>query len=159
MRKKWLMIFLPSILFASLVHAESIYYVQSLHANIRSEPSFGAKVIAKAEKGQKLSSLSKQGNWIKIQIEGKEGYISSLLVSTQPPLQKQTVIKAEDEDIKPVARRRASTHTSAAAARGLTDEERKRDGIEEGPDYRAVDKMESLKVTPEEVTRFKEANQ
>jgi uncharacterized protein YgiM (DUF1202 family) len=158
MKKQLLTILLPGIFYAAFAYAESSYYVQSVNANVRAEPSFGAKVIAKTEKGQKLTSLSREGNWIKIKIDGKEGYISSLLVSTQPPLQKQSVIKADDDDIKPGARRRASSFTSAAAARGLTDEERKREGIEEGPDYKAVDKMESIKVTPEEVNRFKETN-
>lgn len=158
MNKQLLIILLPSVFYATFVHAESNYYVQSLNANVRAEPSFGAKVIAKIEKGQKLTSISKEGSWIKVKIGGKEGYISSLLVSTQPPLQKQFVIKAEDEEIKQGARRRASSFSSAAAARGLTDEERKREGIEEEPDYKAVDKMESVKVTPEEVNRFKETN-
>jgi uncharacterized protein YgiM (DUF1202 family) len=158
MKKQLLTILIPSMFCVTLAHAESSYYVQSVTANVRAEPSFGSKVIAKTEKGQKLTSISKEGNWIKIKIDGKQGYISSLLVSTQPPLQKQTVIKAEDDEIKPGARRRASSYTSAAAARGLTDEERKREGIEEAPDYKAVDKMESIKVTPEEVNRFKETN-
>lgn len=158
--KKQLLMFmmlLPAMLYSLLAQAESVYYVQSTNANVRSDPSFGAKVIAKVAKGQTLTSISKQGSWIKVTVDGKEGYISSLLVSTHPPLAKQTVIKAEDEEIKPTARRRASSFTSAAAARGLTDEDQKHAGAEAGPDYKAVDKMESVKVTPEEVKQFKEA--
>lgn len=147
---------LPSILYAAFALADAVYYVQSTNANVRSDPSFGSKVIAKVAKGQTLASISKDGSWIKVKVEGKEGYISSLLVSTHPPLEKQTVIKADDEEIKPTARRRASSYTSAAAARGLTDEDKKREGIEDSGDYKALDKMESLKVTPEEVTKFKE---
>lgn len=150
------MMFLPGILYATLAHADSVYYVQSVNANVRSDPSFGSKVIAKVAKGQTLTSISKEGSWIKVKVDGKEGYISSLLVSTHPPIEKQTVIKAEDEEVKPGARRRASSFTSAAAARGLTDEEKKREGVEETGDYKALDKMESLKVTPAEVTKFKE---
>jgi len=158
MKKQLLMfmMFLPSILYAAFAHADAVYYVQSVNASVRAEPSFGAKVIAKVAKGQSLTSISKQGSWIKIKVDGKEGYISSLLVSSHPPMQKQTVIKAEDEEIKPTARRRASSYTSAAAARGLTNEEKQRDGVEETSDYKALDKMEALKVTPEEVTKFKE---
>lgn len=157
--KKQLLMFtmlLPGMLYAAFAHADAVYYVQSSNANVRSDPSFGSKIIAKVAKGQTLSSISKDGSWIKVKIEGKEGYISSLLVTTHPPLEKQTFIKAEDEEIKPTARRRASSYTSAAAARGLTDEDKKREGIEESGDYKALDKMESLKVTPEEVTKFKE---
>lgn len=158
MKKQLLMfmMFLPGILYTAFAHADAVYYVQSVNASVRSEPSFGSKVIAKVAKGQTLTSISKQGSWIKIKIDGQEGYISSLLVSSQPPLQKQTVIKAEDEEIKPAARRRASSYTSAAAARGLANEDKQREGIEETSDYKALDKMESLKVTPEEVTKFKE---
>lgn len=158
MKKQVLMfaLFLPSILYVGLTHADALYYVQSSNANVRSNPSFSSKVIAKVAKGQTLTSISKDGSWIKVKVEGKEGYISSLLVSTHPPLEKQTIIKADDEEIRPTARRRASSYTSAAAARGLTDEEKKREGIEESGDYKALDKMESLKVTPEEVSKFKE---
>ena len=150
------MMFMPGILYVTLVHADSIYYVQSVNANVRSDPSFGSKVIAKVSKGQTLTSVSREGSWIKIKIDGKVGYISSLLVSTHPPLEKPTVIKAEDEEFKPTARRRASSYTSAAAARGLTDEDKKHAGIEDKSDYKALNKMESVKVTPEEVKNFKE---
>lgn len=159
MKKQVLMfvMLLPSISYAAFALADAVYYVQSSNANVRSDPSFGSKVIAKVAKGQTLASISKDGSWIKVKVEGKEGYISSLLVSTHPPLERQTVIKADDEEIKPTARRRASSYTSAAAARGLTDEDKKREGIEDSGDYKALDKMESLKVTPEEVAKFKES--
>jgi len=160
MKKQLLMtiLCLPAIFYAALTYADSTYYVQSDNANVRSEPSFGAKVIAKVAKGQSLTSLSKDGSWIKIKIDGKEGYISSLLVSNHAPLEKQAITKTTDDVVvaKPSARRRASSYTSAAAARGLTDEEKKREGIDDKSNYKAVDKMESLKVTPEEVKKFKE---
>jgi uncharacterized protein YgiM (DUF1202 family) len=148
--------FLFSIFFAAFALADSVYYVQSANGNVRSDPSFSAKVVATVAKGKPLTAISKQGSWIKVKVDGKEGYISALLVSTQPPLEKQAVVKDETEETKPTARRRASSYTSAAAARGLTDEERKREGIEESSDFNAVKKMESIKVTPQEVSKFKE---
>ena len=159
MKKQLLMtiLCLPAIFYAALTYADSTYYVQSDNANVRSEPSFGAKVIAKVAKGQSLTSLSKDGSWIKIKIDGKEGYISSLLVSNHVPLNKPAINKTADEsEAKPSARRRASSYTSAAAARGLTDEDKKREGIDDKSNYKAVDKMESIKVTPDEVKKFKE---
>jgi uncharacterized protein YgiM (DUF1202 family) len=152
------MMFLPAMLFATLAHADTAYYVQSTNATVRSDPSFGAKVIAKVTKGQMLTSTSKSGDWIKVKVDGKDGYISHLLVTTHPPLEKTTVIKAEEQEIKPTARRRASSFTSAAAARGLTDEEQKHEGegTAEKSDYKALDKMEAVKVTPDEVKKFKE---
>jgi len=153
-----LMMFLSAILYGALAHAETdtVYYVQSVNASVRSDPSFGGKIISKVAKGQALTLISKEGSWIKVNVDGKEGYISSLLVSKNPPLQKQTIIKADDEEIQPTARRRASSFTSAAAARGLTDDDQKTQGAEAGPDFKAVEKMEAVKVTPEEVKKFKE---
>ncbi len=147
---------LSGFLFAPMTQAESVYYVQNPNANIRSDPSFGAKVIAKVAKGQALTPIAKHGRWIKVKVDGKEGYISALMVSTQPPMKKQTVVQEEADEDKPSARRRASSYTSAAAARGLTDDEKKREGIESS-DFNAVKKMESMKVTPEEVNKFKES--
>lgn len=158
--KKKLMIFLmllSGILYVGFAQAKSVYYVQNANANVRSDPSFGAKVIAKVAKGQAITSISKHGSWIKVKIDGKEGYISALQVSTQPPLEKQqAAVKEDAEESRPTARRRASSYTSAAAARGLTEVELNRKGIEEISDLNAVKKMESLKVTPEEVSKFKE---
>lgn len=152
------MLFLPGMFYSMLVQAaDTTYYVQSTNATVRAEPSFGAKVIAKVNKGQVLASTAKTGDWIKVKVDGKDGYISHLLVTTHPPLEKASIIKAEDQEIKPTARRRASSFTSAAAARGLTDEEQKQDGVAEKSDYKALDKMESVKVTPEEVKKFKES--
>jgi hypothetical protein len=90
-------------------------------------------------------------------VDGKEGYISSYLVSSQPPMEKQGVIKADEpQEIAPSARRRASSFTSAAAARGLTNDENSRENNTR-TDFKAVEKMESMKVTPGEVDKFKES--
>jgi len=152
-----ILMLLSGVLFVTLVRAaDTVYYVQSVNANVRSDPTFGAKIIAKVSKGQALTSTAKSGSWLQVKVDGKQGYISSLLVSTHPPLEKPTVIKAEDEEVKPTARRRASAFTSAAAARGLTDEGSKQEGTQEKSDFKAVNKMEAIKVTPDEVKKFKE---
>ncbi len=155
--KKLILAVVGTLLLAGSAYAEeSTYYVQSNNATVRSGASFGAKVIAKVAKGQALTSTAKEGNWLKIKVDGKEGYISAYLVSSQPPLERQGVIKADEtQEIAPSARRRASSFTSAAAARGLTNDENSREG-DTKTDFKAVDKMESLKVTPAEVNKFKE---
>lgn len=156
--KKLILAAFGSMLLTGFAYAEdSTYYVQSNNATVRASASFGAKVIAKVAKGQALSSSAKEGNWLKVKVDGKDGYISSFLVSSQPPLEKQGVIKAdESQEIAPSARRRASSFTSAAAARGLTNDENSREG-DTKTDFKAVDKMESVKVTPAEVNKFKES--
>jgi uncharacterized protein YgiM (DUF1202 family) len=160
MKKQLLMVLmiLPAVLYTTLTSAaETVFYVQSTNASILSAPKFGSRVISRVTKGESLTSLSQEGRWIKVNVDGKIGYISSFLVSNHPPLAKQTVIKADEVDeIKPNARRRASSFTSAAAARGLTSDENKEEADKNAPDYKAVEKMEAVKVTPAEVTKFKE---
>lgn len=157
MNKLLLAVFTTVMLAGAANAEESVYYVQSNNATVRANASFGAKVIAKVAKGQSLTSVAKDGNWLKVKVDGKFGYISTFLVSSHPPLEKQGVIKAdESQEIKPSARRRASSFTSAAAARGLTNDDKSREG-DTATDFKAVDKMEAIKVTPEEVNKFKES--
>ena len=149
-------IFLASMFCTTMLYAAPVYYVQSIIAKIKAEPSFKSKVVAEVSKGKMLTSTGQEGSWIKVKVDGKEGYLPSLLLSTHPPLATTVFIKAEDSEIKQGVRRRASSFSSAAAARGLTKEDRQREGIEEGTDYVALKKMESLSYPAEEVTQFME---
>jgi hypothetical protein len=146
------------ILSSGALQAQDTYYVQSVKARILAEPSFKAKVIGESTKGTKLLSSGRQGSWVKVLLYQKEGFVSSLLLSKTPPLEKQRLIKGEGADIKQSVRRRASTYTSAAAARGLAQDDRRRLSSEEKTDYFGLEKMESFTVSSEEVARFMEGN-
>ncbi|MDO8412672.1 MAG: SH3 domain-containing protein [Gallionellaceae bacterium] len=151
-----LIIFMTGMLYTAISHAESVYFVQSANAKIWLNSSFASKVIAEVGKGQRLISTGQQGRWIKVNFDGKEGYIPSLLLSTHPPLKRPMIVKAEDAEIRQGVRRRTSSFTSAAAARGLTKEDRERGDIEEGVDFNALHKMEALTFTDNEITQFME---
>jgi uncharacterized protein YgiM (DUF1202 family) len=133
-------------------------YVQSVKAKIMSGPSFKAEVLGEAGKGTKLPVSGREGSWVKVAFKGKEGYASSMLLSPRPPLARTSLIKGEESDIKQSVRRRASTYTSAAAARGLTQDDRRRLSKDEKTDYGGLDKMESFTVSADEVSRFMEGN-
>jgi len=152
----WIALFAASACYSALACAEQDYYVQSAKAKILSGPTFRSNVVAEAAMGQKLILKSKDGSWLKVTVGGKEGYVSSLLVSTHPPLKRGGYIKADDSEIKQGVRRRSSSFASAAAARGLTKEDRKRADIDDSVDYKALGKMEALSLSDDEVTRFAE---
>lgn len=153
-----LFIFIAVLLLSGKLWAQDVYYVQSLKAKIMSSPSFKAKTLGEASKGTRLSSKGREGNWVKVIFYSREGYVSSLLLSTHPPMGKQSLIKGGEADIKQSVRRRASTYTSAAAARGLAQDDRRRLSREEKVDYGALEKMESFTVSADEVARFMEGN-
>lgn len=144
------------LLFSTGLCAQDVYYVQSLKAKIMSGPAFKSKVLGEASKGTRLMSSGKEGSWIKVSFYSKEGYVSAMLLSTHPPMARQGLIKGEESDIKQSVRRRASTYTSAAAARGLAADDRRRLSRDEKVDYGALEKMESFTVSADEVSRFME---
>lgn len=151
-----LVMFVVNSLCAGLLYADQFYYVQSAKAKILSSPSFGAEMIAEATMGEKLGLKKKDGSWVQVDYQGKEGYVSSLLVSSHPPLEKKRFIKASDPRIEHGVRRRTSYFASAAAARGLTREDRMRADTEGAVDYPALMKMEELSFSDDEVAQFME---
>jgi len=145
---------MTTLVFTSIGHAESIYFVQSENAKIMSQPSFKSDIVAKVSLGEKLNAIGKEGNWIKVALGDKTGYISALLISNHAPMKKVGVVQADGAEIDQGVRRRASSFSSAAAARGLTKEDSKHAHEEGKADYEAVKKMESVTVKEDEVTRF-----
>jgi hypothetical protein len=146
-----------SVCYATTLYAaQKAYYVQSVKAKVMSSPSFKAGVIVEMHRGDKLYSSGRKGSWIKVKVAKKYGYISSMLVATHPPFKRVRVIKGDDTKIQRGVRRRASSYTSAAAARGLTKEDRRRLSKEEKIDYDSLEKIESFQLDQDEIDRFME---
>lgn len=149
---------IAGVFFSTMLYAQTEYYVQSVKAKVMSSPSLKSAVIAEVAKGFKLTASGREGSWVKVRFSDKNGYVSSLLVSTHPPFEKSGIIKGEDADIKQGVRRRASSYTSAAAARGLTQDDRRRLSKEEKVDYESLEKMEAFTLSDDELARFMEGN-
>ncbi len=54
--------------------------------NLRSEPSLTASVIAKVAAGDEVDILEYGKEWTKVSYDGKEGYISTIYLSTSKPV-------------------------------------------------------------------------
>ncbi len=155
--KRTLVLMLPfvvAVFYSTALYAQNEYYVQSMKAKVMSATSFKSLVLGEVGKGFKFISSGKYGSWVKVRFKDRDGYVSSLVLSTHPPLDKIGVIKADDSEIKQGVRRRASSYTSAAAARGLAQDDRRRLSKEEKADYDSLEKIESFKLDPAEITRF-----
>lgn len=162
--RRYLYLYFPVLFFVLLtlqtppLFAQETYYVQSLKARVMTTPSFKGKPLTELGKGFKLVVLGKEGTWMKVKFGSSQGYLPALLLSPKPPLEKQGLIKGEEDVLQHGVRRRASTYTSAAAARGLTQDDRRRLSRNEKVDYESLEKIESVTVSPEEITRFMEEN-
>ncbi len=141
---------------AQQASAKESYYVQSVRAKVLSAPSFKAKVLGAASRGTLLTSTGRVGNWVKVSYYGKEGYVAAILLSASPPMARLSMFKDDGSEFKQGVRRRASTYTSAAAARGLAADDRRRLSGEDKLDYDGLEKVERYTVTETELARFME---
>ncbi len=141
---------------AQQASAQETYYVQSVKAKVLSAPSFKASVLGEASRGTRLSSIGREGSWVKVNYYGKDGYVAAILLSASPPMAKHTMIKAGDAEFQQGVRRRASTYTSAAAARGLAADDRRRLSGEDKLDYDGLERVEKFIVSDAELTKFME---
>lgn len=148
-----LMVLVVSAMFL-LGAGSSVLYVQSSKAKIMKSPSFRAKVVVTAKRGEELKVISKKGRWYQVKADGKTGWVSKLLVSRSKPFKKVSVFAKADKDISNKARRRASVMTTAAAARGLAEDDRRRLGAETKSDYAALEKVEAMSVSEADVDNF-----
>ncbi len=143
------------ILAASTLFAQQVFFVQSVKAKVMAEPSFKSEVLAVIGKGAPVSVTGRQGRWVKVRTETTDGYLPSLILAAKPPLDRVGLIKGEGtSSIEHNVRRRASTYTSAAAARGLTEDDRRRISAEERANYSSLQRMESFVLSDEEVLKF-----
>ena len=142
----------------AIAFAAEIVYVQSSKANIFSSPSFQSQLIVTANKGEPLTLLETSSQWVKVSYHEHTGWIALLLVGQQPPQDKITVIKDQESGTqKDDARRRVSAGASAAAARGLRQDERARASDQGQTNYPAVEKMEAGVVDEKAVETFMQA--
>ncbi len=142
------------MLFAAQAMAET-GYVQSRTAKLLASPAARAEVVTELVKGDAVEVVETQGRWLKVSSGDKTGWISKLLVKNQPPKGKISVLE-ENKELEENARRRASTVSSAAAARGLRNEERARQSDDSVADFSAVREMESERVSEQEAMEFME---
>lgn len=151
--KKYLLT-LIMVLFSSTVLSNTNLYIQSVKAKLLEEPNFKSQLVIELKRGTQVQLIEKSGRWIKVKYETSEGWLSSLLVSSNPPLEKKSVLKGQEKIIKSMARRRASSNSTAAATRGLRKSDRARASDDSHADYQALEQVDSIKIKDAEAWQF-----
>ena len=155
MKKSAFALFLIAAVFASASALAATVYVKSAKAKIMKSPRFDAPLVSEVERGQALSLVEKGDRWIKVKHADKEGWVSELLVSEEPPKGRQSVLETGEDDLAGKARRRASAIATAGASRGLRAEGMKDmgEGDQKG-DWAALAKVDSFLVDPDIARKF-----
>lgn len=145
--------------FAGPVGADNTYFVQSAKAKLLETPNFKARVVTSVNRGSHLTAIEKSGSWVKVKFNDQVGWVSRLVLSSKPPINRSSVLTGEAGEQKNKARRRASSTATAAATRGLRSEGRTRASDEQMSDYNALKQVESIQVDKDEVLKFEQQKQ
>lgn len=102
--------------------------------------------------GKKVTVKQKQDIWYKVTHKQSIGWICKFSLSDENPLDQSVIKNIDNINLNKIARKRASTYSTAATTRGLTDSDEK---IEIAVNYKEVKNMESFQPTKTEVNDFK----
>ncbi len=147
-----LIVLLFCLFFVGELSAKTMF-VKSRKVKMTVAPKYGTKAVLVLKRGYKVEKLKQKKSWVKIKYKNKTGWVHKYVLSNKPP-RKRISLLARKVDITSKARKRASTFTSAAAARGLVSTDK--DGLvkKEKHDFVALAKIENVFVDPDEALSF-----
>lgn len=137
-------------------------YVHSMNASVYKMPSMKSKKLVTLDKGAQLQVTKSKGAWYKVKTTtGKQtsGWIYKFMVRKKPITNSSKLYSKlrsffyKIESISKKSRRRPSSYTSTAAARGLR-EKRRHFAEKYNSDYDALEVIESIEITDEEAIAF-----
>jgi uncharacterized protein YgiM (DUF1202 family) len=121
--------------------------VQIRTAQLRSEASFLGKLVGSLEYGTRVDIAAKQGDWRQVQVPG--GISGWIHQSALTP--KKVVMKAGTQDVQ----KAASGEELALAGKGFnSDVEADFKSKNKDIDFTWIDRMEKIRVTPQDMNDF-----
>jgi hypothetical protein len=152
MRRRFLLVIALVILLPTLAWCSDLF-VQSRMAPVFKNPSLDSMKLTVLARGTKVTKVRKRGMWQQIQYDKQTGWVYSLMLSETIPLSYFDTTVEQMDKMAQSARKRPSSYTSTAAARGLVNQ-RKRLAQKLGYDYAALEKMESYAVDEKATLQF-----
>lgn len=143
-----------SFMFSATAFSEEALFVQPYRVKIYARPSIVSEVLGTVDSGFRFVSSGREGNWVKLDFKGKQGFIPAVQAAKTPPLGKNTSQSAEPSPKLSVRARASSTTAVVAGMKGLTYEDRARITKGEQSDFEALDKVDALKISPDELKVF-----
>ena len=149
MKKKILIFLINFQLLAAPMH------VTSPVAKLLKEPSASSEGIL-IPKGNVVDKIGERDMFIKVVMDGKEGYVNKLFLSDRPISGKVSFGDSIDQSTSVKARARASSFTQTAAARGFSESQtlRTRGGANDY-DMDSIVWLQNLKIDEKEIENFK----
>lgn len=134
------------VLMAGIAASGGMLSVQVRDGQVRATPSFLGKLVGTLHYGDRVTSLDKNGDWNEVSAPGLHGWMH------QSALTKSAVSFQAGGQNAPLA---ASGDELALAGKGFNKQvENAFKAKNPQLDYAWVDRMETMKVSPEEMARF-----
>lgn len=137
-------------------------YVHSIKATIYKSPSMRSENLTSLTKGDKLEVKGQKGAWLKVKTSGAdstEGWTYRFMVKKEPVTSSKKLYSRlksffyKIDSVTKKSRRRPSSYTSTAAARGLR-EKRRHFAEKYNADYDSLAIIESIEISDEEAMNF-----
>ncbi len=148
---KFIIIFfalLSILLLNTTAGAQKIMSVQVQKSQLRATPSHLGKIVAGVSYGDQVTVVEERGDWKKVSISnGKvQGWLHNSALTT-----KRIVLKAGQKNVATSV----SQEEIALAGKGFSEEiEAQYRKNNKNLDYAWIDRMESFKVSPEQIENF-----
>ncbi len=140
--------------------AAGVVYVSSYKTALYKQAGMGGQVMT-LRKGSRLTLLSRQGTWLKVEFMNKTGWVKKFATSSSRPGNKFSILGSAKSNARIHARRRASSDVTAASARGLMEDKESYQGRSRAVDsgstsfqLEAITGIESQHVPEEDLIRF-----
>lgn len=145
--RKYLFMLFPMLLVSLALAATQMFSVQIKSGNLRSRPSFLGKIVSEVSYGDRLTMLAEQAGWTQVRdTSGHEGWIHTSALT-----EKKIVLASGDRAVDTSA----STDELALAGKGFNEEvETEFKSANPEIDYAWVDRMEQMKISPQQAMAF-----
>ena len=157
--KYFLSLLLLSILIPATANAYTAY-VHSIKATVYKSPSMRSAKLTTLSKGAKLDVKKTKGAWFKVKTNNnRTGWVYKFMVKKNPISDTGRLYSRlksffyKIDSITKKSRRRPSSYTSTAAARGLR-EKRRHFAEKYNSDYDALEFIEAIVISDEEAMEF-----
>lgn len=134
-----------------ITYSEELYIV-SQSASLLDSPSMEGAELTKLPHGKKVTVKQKQDIWVKISQNRTIGWVCKFSLSDENPLDQSVIKNLGNINLNRIARKRASSYSTAATTRGLSEFD---ETIEIAINYEAVKNMETFHPTKTEINDFK----
>ncbi|GAB6094376.1 hypothetical protein JCM14469_06280 [Desulfatiferula olefinivorans] len=156
--KGLVILMLAALCFPAPARAETAY-VHSARADVHERPSMGSPTVGRLSGGDRVEILGNKGSWAEIDYGSGQGFVYGFLLNTRPAGAREKVYSrlrsffSKIESISGKSRRRPSSYTATAAARGLR-EKREHFAALYQSDYDSLAFFEAIEIPEEEALAF-----